>query len=100
IKVRITDLLCKVETEDQVLEYTGAFIQLYREQAHYLERTAPWIERVGLNHVKQRILDDAQNRKALYQRFKYSQQFSQIDPWKQRAEGLDADEFTPVRISA
>lgn len=100
IKVRVTDLLCKVETEEEVLEYSGAFIQLYREQAHYLERTAPWIERVGLNHVKQQILDDVQNRKALYQRFKHSQQFSQIDPWKQRAEGLDADEFTPVQILA
>ena len=28
IKVRVTDLLCKVETEEQVLEYCAAFIQL------------------------------------------------------------------------
>jgi len=100
IKVRVTDLLCKVATEDEVLEYSGAFIQLYREEAHYLERTAPWIERVGLNHVKQSIVDDPEKRKALYERFKYSQQFAQIDPWKERAEGTDASEFTPVRISA
>jgi len=100
IKVRVTDLLCKVATEEDVLEYSGAFIQLYREEAHYLERTAPWIERVGLNHVKQRIVDDPENRKALYDRFRHSQQFAQVDPWKERARGSDAGEFNPVRISA
>jgi nitrite reductase (NADH) large subunit len=99
IKVRVTDLLCKVGTEDEVLEYCGAFTQLYREEARYLERTAPWIERVGLSHVKERILDDEANRKALYDRFKYSQQFAQVDPWKERAEGVDAGEFTPIRVS-
>ena len=41
IKVRVTDLLCKVATEAEAIEHCAAFIQLYREQAHYLERTAP-----------------------------------------------------------
>ncbi len=100
IKVRVTDLLTKVETEEEVLEFSGAFIQLYREDAHYLERTAPWVERVGLNHIKTQILDDADNRKALYERFKVSQKYAQIDPWKARAEGGEAHEFTPVVISA
>ena len=99
IKVRITDLLCKVQTEEEVLEYSGAFIQLYREDAHYLERTAPWVERVGLNTVKQRIVDDPEGRKALYERFKYSQQFAQIDPWAERAQGVAAHEFTPLKIA-
>ena len=38
-------------TEAEVLEYTGAFLQLYREEAHYLERTAPWVARVGLAYA-------------------------------------------------
>ncbi len=100
IKVRITDLLCRVETEEEVMEYCGAFVQLYREEAHYLERTAPWVERVGLNHVKQKVLEDVDNRKALYERFKYSQQFAQIDPWKARAEGEAGHEFKKIEISA
>ncbi len=98
IKVRVTDLLCKVDTEEQVLEYCGAFTQMYREEAHYLERTAPWVERVGLNYIKQRMLEDPAGRQALYERFRYSQQFSQIDPWKQRAEGAEAHEFIPLKI--
>ncbi len=99
IKVRVTDLLCKVETEEEVLEYCGAFIQKYREEAHYLERTAPWVERVGLSTIKEAIVDDEANRKALYERFKYGQQFAQIDPWKARAEGEAAHEFTPLKIA-
>jgi len=100
IKVRVTDLLCKVETEEEVLEYCGAFTQLYREEAHYLERTAPWVERVGLSYIKSRILEDEAGRKALYERFKLGQKYAQIDPWKERAEGKDAHEFRPLKLSA
>ncbi len=85
MKVRKTDLLCKVKTPEEVLEYCGAYLQLYREEAYYLERTAPWIERVGLESVKQRVVEDAEGRKALYERFLYSQSFSQDDPWAARA---------------
>ena len=99
IKVRVTDLLCKVETEAQVLEYCGAFIQKYREEAHYLERTAPWVERVGLSTIKQSVVDDEAERKALFERFKTSQKYAQIDPWKARAEGEAAHEYTPLRIA-
>ncbi len=98
IKVRVTDLLCKVETEEEVKEYCGAFTQFYREDAHYLERTAPWIERVGLDKIKQAVVEDAANRQALYQRFKTSQVPAQVDPWKQIADGARADEFAPIMI--
>jgi len=99
IKVRVTDLLCKVETEEEVLEYCGALIQMYREEAHYLERTAPWVERVGLSRIKDHILGDPAERRALYERFRYSQQFAQVDPWKARAEGAVAHEYIPLKIA-
>jgi len=97
VKVRATDLLCHVETAEQVLEYCAAFMQLYREQAHYLERTAPWLERVGLTYVKEKIVEDEVGRKALAERFRYAQAFAQDDPWKQRAEGAEKHEFTPIK---
>jgi nitrite reductase (NADH) large subunit len=98
IKVRVTDLLVKVETEEQVLEYCGAFCQMYREEAHYLERTAPWVERVGLTGIKERLLDDETERKELYERFRLSQKYAQVDPWKARAEGEASNEFTPLKL--
>lgn len=99
IKVRVTDLLTRVETEAQVLEYCGAFIQLYRLDAHYLERTAPWVERRGLAFVKEQILDNEARRKQLYEDFKFSQTFAQIDPWKARADGAESHEFTTLKIA-
>ena len=97
IHVRGTDLLCKLETEEQVLEYCGAFMQLYREEGRYLERTAPWIERVGLEYVKAKIVEDEEGRKALYARFLESQKYAQTDPWAERASaGVDAHEYAPV----
>ncbi|MCW8831415.1 MAG: hypothetical protein OQK32_07850, partial [Gammaproteobacteria bacterium] len=72
--------------------------QMYREEAHYLERTAPWVERVGLSSIRERLLDDEKQRKELYQRFKLSQKYAQIDPWKARAEGEAAHEFTPLKL--
>src|SRR5690349_1206359 len=96
VDVRVTDPLVRVATEEDVLEFTGAFMQLYREEAHYLERTAPWIARVGIAYVKKRLVDDAEGRRALNARFLYSQKFSQDDPWAARAGGLDSQEFTKL----
>ena len=99
IKVRATDLLCNVETEEEVLEYSTAYMQLYREEAHYLERTAPWIERVGLNYVKD-ILTNDEKRVELAERFKYGQSFMQDDPWEERAKGGESHEFSPLKVIA
>lgn len=96
MKVRVTDLLCKVKTEQEVLEYAGAYMQLYREEAHYLDRTAHWIERVGLSYVKQKIVEDKANRKALYERFLDSQRHVQ-DPWRERVAGEHKDEYHPIK---
>jgi nitrite reductase (NADH) large subunit len=92
IKVRATDFLCKVETEQQAMEYCAAFIQLYREEARYLERTAPWIERVGVEYIRARIADDDVGREALRGRFLYAQSFSQEDPWAARVAGADREQ--------
>jgi nitrite reductase (NADH) large subunit len=97
VKVRVTDFLCKVTTESEVLEMAGAFMQLYREEARYLERTAPWIERVGLSHVQQAIVEDPEQRARLYRRFLESQRPAQVDPWAERAAGRAAHEFQPIR---
>lgn len=97
VKVRATDLLCKVETDEDVKEFCGAFLQLYREEAWYLERTAPYIERVGLAHIKKKLNDDPDGRRALYERFLFAQSFSQVDPWEaDQAPKALASEFKPL----
>src|SRR6478609_7220052 len=96
VDVRVTDPLARVSSEEEVLEYSGAFMQLYREQAHYLERTAPWVARVGIAYVKQHVVEDVENRRRLHARFLFAQKFVQDDPWAERAAGADAHEFTKL----
>jgi nitrite reductase (NADH) large subunit len=95
LHVKATELLCKVPTQEDVLEYTGAIIQLYREQARYLERIWKWTDRVGLDHVRQQVTDDSR-RRILFQRFIHAQKFAQVDPWAERTGGDYAAEFEPV----
>ena len=86
IKTEVAQFLCKVKTAEEVLEYAGAFMQVYREEARYLDRTVHWVARVGLDYVKQRLLEDAEGRKALYARLQFALQ-GEKDPWVERAEG-------------
>ena len=92
IHLRGTDALAKVTTDAEVLEYCGAYLQLYREDARYLERTAPWVERRGIEWVKERVVADAANRAILHARFLFAQQFFQADPWAERTPDSTAAE--------
>ena len=79
-----------------MLEYAGAFLQLYREEGWYLERTVHYIGRVGLDHVKKKVLEDVANRKALYERMLFSLD-GEPDPWHEQDKALvDARQFAPL----
>ncbi|MEC1431510.1 NADPH-nitrite reductase [Bacillus subtilis] len=78
--LRAGDLLMKVKTNEEVLEYAGAYLQYYRETANYLERTAAWLERVGLSHV-QSVLNDPEKRQELNDRMNETLSVHK-DPWK------------------
>ncbi|QRZ93288.1 nitrite reductase large subunit [Bacillus subtilis] len=78
--LRAGDLLMKVKTNEEVLEYAGAYLQYYRETANYLERTSAWLERVGLSHV-QSVLNDPKKRQELNDRMNETLSFHK-DPWK------------------
>ena len=96
IKTEVAQFLVKVKTPDEVLEYSGAFLQLYREEARYLDRTVHYVERVGLDYVKKKILDDPEGRRALYERLMFALSVER-DPWVERAkEGKLKHEFETV----
>ena len=70
----------------------------YREEAYYLDRTVHYVNRVGLDTIKQRIVEDVEGRKALYERLLYSLQ-GLPDPWAEHV----ADEklrrnFIPLKL--
>ena len=96
IKTEVAQFLVKLKTPDEVLEYTGAFCQLYREEGWYLERTVHYVNRVGLDHVKKKILGDAEGRKALWERLQFALD-GEPDPWFEHQQAhLDLRQFEPV----
>ncbi|MBL8392716.1 MAG: NAD(P)/FAD-dependent oxidoreductase [Candidatus Accumulibacter sp.] len=96
IKTEVAHFLVKLKTAEEVLEYTGAFCQLYREEGWYLERTVHYVSRVGLDHVKKKILDDAEGRKALWARLQFSLD-GEPDPWFEFDKAqVDLRQFAPL----
>ena len=95
--VKETELLGHVDNEDDAIEMVAAVVQLYREQGHYLERIYKWARRVGVDSIRDAVVDDAANRKALCERFVHSQKYYQIDPWEERVKGHAQHEFAPLR---
>ncbi|WP_241751863.1 nitrite reductase large subunit NirB [Xanthomonas translucens] len=99
MKTEVAKFLVKVKTAEEVKEYTGAFLQLYREEAYYLDRTVHYIERVGMDYIRQRVIEDAANRRALYERLLYALE-GLPDPWAERIAGARQREFQPLRVAA
>ncbi len=95
MEVKATELLAQVATEDEVVEIVTAFIQLYRENARYLHRPYKWLETVGLDWVKARVVDDPDERRRLVERFEISQSVYRKDPWAEQV-AAHADEFAPL----
>ncbi|KRF04764.1 nitrite reductase [Paenibacillus sp. Soil766] len=83
-KLRGTDLLCKVKTEEEVLEWSGAYLQYYRETGKYNERTSEWLERVGLETIKE-TLASSEDRAAFNDRINKALSLMK-DPWKEIIE--------------
>ncbi|PZQ98078.1 MAG: nitrite reductase large subunit [Cereibacter sphaeroides] len=87
--VKETELLCKVTSEEEAMEVIAAFVQLYRENSRYLHRIYKWVAKVGLDWCKAQVVDDLENRRALYDRFMLSQSVYQTDPWAEHTRQAD-----------
>ena len=99
IKTEVAQFLCKVSTDEEVKEYSGAFLQLYREEGWYLERTCHYLERVGLDYVKGKILEDEEGRKAYFERLLDSLKDAK-DPWQTSREEQPIKQFIPIKLEA
>jgi len=101
IKTEVAQFFCKVKDDAEVMEYGGAFIQLYREEGFYLERTCHYLERVGMEHIKKRVLEDEANRKALYEKLLFALQ-NYKDPWAEifedKSGGIHKRQFEIIKV--
>ena len=99
IKTEVAQFLCKVKHDEEVMAYSGAFLQLYREEGWYLERTCHFLARVGLDYVKRRVVADDPGRQALHARLLDSLKNAR-DPWQTNRTGDAVRQFVPLRVEA
>ena len=99
IKTEVAHFFTKLKTAAEVLEYTGAFCELYRQEGWYLERTVHYVNRVGLDYVKKKILEDHAGRKALWEQLQFALD-GEPDPWFDLKEAaVDTRQFSPVAFA-
>jgi nitrite reductase (NADH) large subunit len=100
IKTEVAQFLVKLKTHEEVMQYCGAFLQLYRTEGWYLERTVHYIGRVGLEHVKQAVIENDTRRRELYQQLQAALK-DQPDPWHQPEQAMvDTRQFTQLTVPA
>jgi nitrite reductase (NADH) large subunit len=96
IKTEVAHFLVKLKTSEEVLEYTGAFCELYRQEGWYLERTVHYVNRVGLAYIKEKILDDEPGRKALWAQLQFALD-GEPDPWFDHKDAaVDTRQFDAI----
>jgi nitrite reductase (NADH) large subunit len=81
IELKGGELLVTVKTAEEVTEVVSAFIQLYREEADYGERTFKWVGRMGFKNILKAVVEDTGRRDALVKRLEEALR-GKTDPWK------------------
>ena len=94
--VRKGDLLGTFDTHDDVQLYTGRFLQYYRENAKYLERTYAFVPRVGIERVKAIVVDDAEGIAERLDAAMDASIAAYRDPWLEAAEPVHPTQFTTL----
>jgi nitrite reductase (NADH) large subunit len=94
--VRKGDLLCTVDTEEDVLLYTGRFMQWYRENAKWRERTYTFVERMGIERVRAVIVDDVDGVAEELDAAMEASVAATKDPWKEGAEPATENQFASL----
>jgi nitrite reductase (NADH) large subunit len=92
--VREADILASVETKAEALRVTTVFLQYYRENADYLERTYDFVPRIGLDKLRE-IVTDEERQAELLERFRIAKA-AVSDPWLERDEPYHPRQFTDL----
>lgn len=94
--VRKGDILCVVDSHEQVLLYMGRFMQYYRETAKYLERTYGFVERLGIEKVRSIIVDDSEGIGARLDAEMEKTVAAYRDPWKEAYAPATPNQFVSI----
>jgi nitrite reductase (NADH) large subunit len=92
--VRKGDLLCVVDSHDDVLRVSGRFIQYYREHAKYKERSYTFVERLGIERIRAIVVEDSERLCTDLDRvLQESVDAATRDPWQERDAPATTNQF-------
>ena len=91
--IRKGDLLSTVDTAEEAQLLTGRFLQYYRESANWLERTYAWVPRVGIEHIRAVVVEDAEGIAERLDAAVQQHADTYVDPWTQGREPLTPGQF-------
>jgi len=94
--VRKGDLLCVVDSHEDVLLLMGRFMQYYRENAKYLERTYLFVERVGISKIRAIVVEDSEGMAARLDAAIQEAVDAYVDPWQEAVKPATANQFVSV----
>jgi len=86
-------VLCTVPSDDDALRLIGRFIQYYRENARYLERTYGFVARVGIDKIRAVVVDDSEGLAARLDAEIERAASANRDPWLERDRNATPNQF-------
>ena len=100
--VRKGDVLCIADSPEDVLKYMGRFLQFYRENAKYLERTYGFVERIGVERLREVLMEDVEGMSDRLDEDIQAAVDAYFDPWKEGANPVHENQFvtTPAAVAA
>ena len=91
--MRRGDVLATVDGHDEVVRLSGVFMQYYRENARWLERTYDFVPRVGLDELKAILVDDRDGIVAGLEERMQAAVDAYRDPWQDGREPSGPGQF-------
>ena len=91
--IRKGDLLATVDDPDLVVALSGRFLQWYRENAKWLERTYAFVPRMGIDYIREVIVEDSLGIAAELDARMQDSVDAYRDPWLEGAEPATPGQF-------
>jgi nitrite reductase (NADH) large subunit len=97
--VRKGDLMCTVDSEESAIALGGRFMQFYRENAKWRERTYDFVARIGIERIRAVVVEDCEGLGAALDAAMQASVDAAYDPWKEATAPKTVNQFASA-ISA
>ena len=91
--IRKGDILCVVDSHEEVIQIMGRFMQYYIENAKWLERTYSFVPRIGLDKIREVVVEDSEGIAARLDAAMQATVEAYVDPWLEADRPATPNQF-------